>query len=175
MQRSFLIAAAVIALSACVLSACARKEVMPDADFAVSAASASLFEVRAGQLALGRASAPGVRHFARRVITDHGASGAALTTALHGAGAAQAADIALDAPHQRLYDDLAATGPEAFDDKYIDIQAQAYEQTVYLYQDYLETAARGPLREFAASTLPVLESHRSEVHGLDAAMHAVIR
>ena len=53
-----------------------------------------------------------------------------------------------------------------FDSLYTEMQVQAHEQAVDLFSSYAEQDDREPLREFAATTLPVLEEHLEQAREL---------
>src|SRR5262249_55051621 len=58
----------------------------PDAQFVHQAASGGLAEVELGRLAVQRAINPDVRQFGQRMVNDHGAANAELTTMCGGKG-----------------------------------------------------------------------------------------
>jgi putative membrane protein len=78
----------------------------------------------------------------------------------------------LDEAHQKKYEDLANAKPEEFDDKYVDIQTDAHNEAVALFKDYSDGDAAGPLKDFAAATLPVLEGHKAKVDTIDDVTHS---
>ncbi|MCR6659710.1 MAG: DUF4142 domain-containing protein [Asticcacaulis sp.] len=142
------------------------------ADFVQKASIANLFEIKTSELALQRAVSADVKGFAQEMITDHTKAGADLKAALETDHNSTQPATSLDEPHQKMLDELTAAAPDAFDDKYIDIQTKAHDEALGIFKDYADGGKDGPVRQFAATTLPVLQTHKDHVKMVDDATHA---
>jgi putative membrane protein len=141
-------------------------------DFVQKASIANLFEIKTSQLALQRAINPDVKTFAQEMITDHTKAGSELKAALQTDHSPAQPATTLDDAHQKMLDDLTAAAPDAFDDKYIDIQTKAHDEALSLFKDYADGGKDGPVRQFATETLPVLQTHKDHVKMVDDATHS---
>lgn len=161
-------AASLLALAAC------SGPVKDDkaADFVQKASVANLFEIQTSELALQRSQNAEVRGLAQAMIADHTKAGADLQAALTAAKSTLAPATALDEAHQKKYEELANAKPEEFDDKYVDIQTDAHNEAVSLFKDYSDGGTAGPIKDFAAATLPVLEGHKAKVDTIDDVTHS---
>lgn len=134
------------------------------AEFAAMAAVSNLFELQSSKLAKERATSEEVRAFADQMITDHTAAGQEMATAAAGEGVPPPTE--LDQRHQAIMDELSGLEGEAFDAAYIKAQAQAHDEAVALFEGYSTDGTEGPLKQFAAKTLPTLQEHQEHVHTL---------
>lgn len=138
------------------------------AEFVQNAANTDLFEIQASQLAATKASRAGVKDFARMMVTDHQATTRELTSL--------APQVQLTAPtpvlssaHESTMTDLRAKTGTDFDDAFIDAQVEAHENAVNMFQNFVNTAADGPLKQWAQTTLPKLQQHLEQARQLDSA------
>ncbi len=134
--------------------------------FVANAGASNMFEIQSSQLALESAGNERVRAFAEQMVADHTAAGERLQALLAESGSRIALPRQLDARHQSMLDQLAASTGEAFDAAYLSLQLQAHEEAVALFTAYAEAGGDETLRAFAASTLPVLQHHLSQVEAL---------
>ena len=74
---------------------------------------------------------------------------------------------ALDAAKQGQLESLRGQNGAAFDTAYIDAKVAAHTEAVALFERYANGGEAGPLRDWAAETLPKLREHLSHVQGLD--------
>ncbi|MBN8531288.1 MAG: DUF4142 domain-containing protein [Alphaproteobacteria bacterium] len=139
-----------------------------DTDFIRKATVANRFEIESSQLALDKAKDGKVKDFARQMIDDHTETGQKFRKAL----AASKADVEqpkeLDAKHRQLLDELAALSGDAFDRRYVAIQADAHKEAVKLFRDYSNTGEDETLKRFAGETLPALSEHLEHVQEIKA-------
>ena len=172
MIRKFAIATSIVLVMG-TLAGCAGP-VKDDraADFVQKASVANLFEIKTSELALQRAVNPEVKAFAQQMITDHTRAGADLKAALDTEQSKIGPATALDDTHHKMLEDLTAASPDAFDDKYIDIQTQAHDEALSIFKDYADGGKDGAVRQFAATTLPVLQAHKDHVKMIDDATHS---
>lgn len=164
-STSLLVAAPALAQEAAApTSATAPMSVTDPAEFGNMASISNLFELESSTLAKERAVGDAVKAFADQMITDHTKAAQDMATAAAEEGVTPATE--LDDRHQQILDDLGDLEGEEFDAAYIQAQAQAHDEAVALFESYSTAGAEGPLKEFAAKTLPTLQQHQEHVHGL---------
>ncbi|HWA01415.1 MAG TPA: DUF4142 domain-containing protein [Caulobacterales bacterium] len=133
-------------------------------DFVQKVANSDSFEIQAAQLALTRSSNTDVKSFARMMRTDHTATTRELTD-LAPTVNLQAPTPALDADQQAKLENLRNATGTAFDSLYIDLQVQAHQDAVSLF-DSFANSGQGPLQQWAQTTLPKLRTHLDRAQAL---------
>jgi putative membrane protein len=133
--------------------------------FAQKAAVIGKAEIELGKLAMTNSQDTAVRDFGSRMVEDHTAAAAKLKSAAAADKISLPAE--LDAKHAALKTKLSGLKGEAFDKEYAKAMAKGHDEAVALF----ESATQSPtvpaeLKEFAASTLPTLESHQKLAHTL---------
>lgn len=136
-------------------------------EFVTKASVANLFEIESSRLALERSTNPEVKALAQKILSDHMKAGEDLSAALTTGNSTLTPAATMDEAHQKLYDDLRDASAEDFDDKYLDIQTKAHDEAIALFKDYADGGKEGPVKAFAATTLPTLESHKDHVKSVD--------
>ncbi|OYW51957.1 MAG: hypothetical protein B7Z31_13155 [Rhodobacterales bacterium 12-65-15] len=129
---------------------------MPEA-FAQRATSSNMFEIMSSELALQAGQSEEVRAFAEQMIADHTAAGERMMVAATAEGLTPTNDLMPD--HQAQLDTLSTMTAEEFDAAYLSAQVAAHDEAVTLFSGYASQGAEGPLKAFAAETLPTLEGH----------------
>lgn len=180
MLRSIIIASAMLALIACGQQATTTTEsttpttpppaaapIAPSAqEFAQSVANSDAFEIQSSQLAAQRAQRQEVKDFAATMVRDHTMTTQQLT-ALAPQINLTPPTPQLDAAQQGQIDSLRSQNGAAFDAAYIDAQVAAHTEAVGLFERFANGGEPGPLRDWAAETLPKLRDHLTHVQGLD--------
>jgi len=180
MLRSIISASALLALAACgqqastatsdtaaTTPAPAAAPAAPSAqEFAQTVANSDAFEIQSSQLAAQRAERQNVKDFAATMVRDHTMTTEQLT-ALAPRVNLTAPTPQLDAAKQGQIDSLRGQSGAAFDSAYIDAQVGAHTEAVALFERYVNGGEAGPLRDWAAETLPKLRQHLTHVQGLD--------
>ncbi len=128
-------------------------------EFVPMAVSSNMFEIESSRLALEKSQSDEVKRFAQHMIDDHTKATAELKAAL-AAGPKTAMPERLDPKHERMLEELRAASGTQFNALYIQQQAAAHEESIGLFQGYAENGETGPVKDFAAKTLPTLEMHR---------------
>src|SRR5690606_12622438 len=128
---------------------------MSDAEFAQQVANSDAFEIQSSELAATRAQRQDVKDFAAMMVADHRTTTQQLTSLAPQANVAPPSPQ-LDAAKQGRIDALQGQSGEAFDDAYLDAQVAAHQEAVSLFERYVASAAAGPLRDWANTTLPKL-------------------
>jgi putative membrane protein len=136
------------------------------ADFASKVAVANKFEIDTSELALKYGKSDDVKKFAQQMIDDHRKAGEEFKTAV-AATKIEPPKEALDVTHEAKYAKLRLfTTDNGFDRSYVAEQLAAHKDAVDLFRNYSQKGVPGPLKDFAAKTLPTLEHHLAMVEGL---------
>lgn len=137
--------------------------------FVTTAAISDMYEIAAGKIAQKKATAANVKAFATRMIHDHTASTAAIKKALAKSGGAITPPADMDDAHKTMINALnqAAVG---FDKTYMDQQVDAHTKAVSLFQGYSTSGDNPALKQFAATTLPTIQSHLDMANKIDGAL-----
>ncbi|MDB5623219.1 MAG: hypothetical protein JWR39_1782 [Devosia sp.] len=125
--------------------------------FIEQAGYSGTFEIESSKLALEKAERDDVKEFAQHMIDEHTKANEALTDAVAAMGLEIAVPTVLDAVHQQMMDTLAASAD--FDMDYLKMQYQAHQDAVSLFSSFAEAGETGPVKEYAAATLPALNEH----------------
>lgn len=137
-----------------------------DADFVRLATSSNLLEILSSEQAAQRAQTEAVRDFAARMVTDHHTATARLAEVSGMPAPDPAADPSamLDPRHAALLTQLDSATD--FDAAYVQLQLQAHEEAVALFQDYATNGQEGAVKDFAEATLPTLQQHLEAAQAL---------
>ena len=168
MMKNNILAAAVLMSAASAYAFTAHADTKTAEDFAAKAAISGKFEIDSSKVALERSSNPEVKTFAQKMIDDHTKADKELKAA---AKEAKLNPIAipdeLDEKHLKAVNDLKEAKAEEFDNKYLEAQEEAHDDTVDLFEDYAKNGEAGPLKDFASKTLPTLKEHEKHAEGLE--------
>jgi putative membrane protein len=128
-----------------------------DQKFVMKAAQGGKAEVEMGQLALQKASDDKVKQFAQKMVDDHTKANDQLKQV------AQAQNIPLptsmDAMSQKEYDRLSKMSGTEFDKAYMQHQLKDHRKDVAEFQKEASSGKNADIKNFASSTLPVLQEH----------------
>lgn len=135
------------------------------------AASSNQFEILSSQMALERASDQQVKSFAQMMIDDHTTAGTRMKEVLTAAnlGTPLPADGELEDRHQEMLDTLEGNEGQDFQAAYVQMQTQAHQQAVQLFQQYAKSGDNAAVQTFAQETLPRLEQHLTMVQQMPGA------
>jgi putative membrane protein len=124
------------------------------------------FEIMTSRIAAERSPTDAVRAYARRIIADHEEVGRRLGAIVVAGGIGADATGAVETTDPKLAAALNGLGTaegEAFDELYLELQADAHGEAIRLYTAYAESGGNAELRDFAVSTLPSLQKHQLDV------------
>jgi putative membrane protein len=152
---SFLCASAVV--MAVAVATAAFDEKLTDNAFLQKAVSAGLTEVKAGQMALQKATDAKVKTFAQRMIDDHSRANKELEALARRKG--WVLPDTIDEKCQNELDKLASATMQEFDRKFIRGQIKAHEEAVKVFAEESQTGHDNDLKNWAAKTLPTLRDH----------------
>jgi putative membrane protein len=128
-----------------------------DKDFVAEAAEGGMTEVELSKLAEKSAN-PEVKHFAQRMVRDHSAANAELTSIATGLGVEM--PKTLNSEHQGVRDQLRSMHGKAFDQHYMRLMVDDHEKAVKLFRQESGSAQNAQLKKFAQKTLPTIEQHQ---------------
>lgn len=138
-----------------------------DEKFMREASQGSLYEVRLGQLATGKAARQDVKEFGAQMITDHGKAGEELAPIAAKNGLILAGD--LDSKHQGKLDKMSKLSGEEFDRAYVSDMVKDHEEDVADFEKEAQRAEDPDLKKFATKTLAVVRTHLEKIKAIAAA------
>lgn len=137
-----------------------------DRTFIMEAAAGGMAEVQLGKLATEKASSADVKRFGQMMVDDHSKANDELMKIIK--------DKQLIPPHalkpqdQEMYDKLSKMSGEQFDRTYMQNMVRDHEKDVAEFKKASQSASDPAVKQFAASTLPVLQKHlddAKDIHG----------
>lgn len=137
------------------------------AGFVTRAALSDLYEIDSSRLALERSQSAPVKAFAQRMIDEHTRMSNEMKAAIAQAGLEARPPTVLDAERTELMRALRDASPADFDDRYIDQQTEAHENTLNLFRDFSGNGDNDQLKALATRAAPMIETHLQTVRALD--------
>jgi len=128
-----------------------------DRKFMEKAAQGGLAEVQLGKLASEKASAPEVKQFGQRMVDDHTKANDQLKQLASSKGVNLPTE--LDRSDQREMDKLSKLSGAEFDREYMKNMVSDHKKDVSEFKSEASRAKDSSVKQFAASTLPVLQQH----------------
>ena len=133
------------------------EEKMSDSAFAKKAAEGGMAEIKLGQLAADKATNKGVKDLGQRMVDDHTKANDSLKTA------AAKNDVTLptklDEKDQATYERLSKLSGAEFDRAYTKDLVKDHKADIAMFRHEATEGKDPAIKQFAASTLPTLESH----------------
>jgi putative membrane protein len=127
--------------------------------FVTGAAISDMYEVEAGKIAQTRATNPGVKAFAAKMVQAHTETTAKLKSILGEMKHQPAAPARLDDRRQGLIDDLRGAKTADFDARYMSQQVDAHKEALILMQGYAKDGDNAAVKSFAATTATAVQDH----------------
>jgi putative membrane protein len=128
-----------------------------DINFVTQAAQSGLLEVQEGQLAQARASDPTVQGFGGRMVIDHTAQNATLSSLARQEGIP--VPTSLSPQQQSEIFQLQSQNASAFDAIYLWGQIKDHAGTLMLFIQEAQTGQDPVIKGFAQNSLPILADH----------------
>lgn len=147
----------VAAMATAASLALGQKAPADDTTFVEKAAIAGMTEVQASKLALQKSSDASVKSFAQHMIDDHSKANDKLKSVAMQEGISVPAD--LDPEHKQVIDKLNGFSAATFDKAYKDQMLVDHKEAVALFAKESRDSAHTAVDQFAADTLPTLQSH----------------
>lgn len=131
-----------------------------DRDFMMKAADANLFEIKAGELASGKAAADSVRHYGHHMVTDHSMA----TMELKSLAEKKMVTLPekVSAAKQMKLDSLVMLTGMRFDSVYMAMMVISHVETIDQFNLETTLGHDPEVKSFAAGKLPVLHHHLEE-------------
>lgn len=142
-----------------------------DANFAREAAIGGMFEVEMGKIAANNAQDNEVKQFGTRMAGDHGKANNQLQTIASQKGLNLPQQ--LDAKHKRQLEQLSRMQGDAFDRAYMRDMVRDHDADMKVFQKEAQTGADPDIKNFAQSTLAVIQQHDQMAHQIDQSLTAV--
>jgi len=139
--------------------ALAQLKAPPAQEFVTKVAISDMMEIQAAELALSRQPDADTKPFAERMVKDHQETSKELKALVAGGKVKVTLPMALDAEHLKKLDELKAKTGKEFDRAYDQMQVQAHEEAVMLFEAYAASGDNADLKAWAAKTLPHLKEH----------------
>jgi putative membrane protein len=131
-----------------------------DQEFMKEAAIGDQAEVQLGQMAQQKASDPAVKNFGERMMKDHSDASDKLKNIAESQHIAL--PIELDPPHKDSAAALSKLSGQQFDQAYMQLMVQEHTKDVDKFKKEAADAHDDTIKQFAAATLPTLQSHLNE-------------
>jgi putative membrane protein len=155
-------ALAAMAAAWCVVSAVsalAQTRAPSTEEFVKKAAISDMMQIQSSQLALSRQPDADTKPFAERMVKDHQQTSTELKNLVNSGKVPGPLPTSLDADHQKQFDELKFKSGKDFDRAYDQMQLQAHEEAVALFEQYSQAGENPDLKEWAVQTLPHLKEH----------------
>ncbi len=134
-------------------------------DFVKQVAISDMFEIESGKLAAEKADAE-TKTFANQMVADHTKTSTELKAAV-ASDPKTPIPTALDSGHQEKLDKLKGLNGADFIKAYHDMQVEAHEDAVSLFERYAEGGDSETLKTWAAKTVAALKHHLEMARQLD--------
>lgn len=136
-----------------------------DRKFMQEAAIGNEAEIQLGQMAQQKAASPEVKSFGERMIKDHSSADDKLKNIAQSQHISL--PVALDPQHKNQAAALSRLSGPQFDKEYVKLMVQEHSKDVSKFQQEAAQAHDDTVKQFAAGTLPVLQSHLNEAKQID--------
>ncbi len=130
-------------------------------DFVTQAAMSDMFEIQSGKLAEKKSGAKSTDQLAKHLVQDHTKSTKQLQSLTQKAGISAPMPTKLDDRHQQMLDQLNQANKGDFDKLFAQMQVQAHQEGIALFQSYAQSGDNAQLKQFAQKGLPTLKEHLS--------------
>lgn len=130
--------------------------------FVNNAAPSNTFEIQTSQQALQKTQNKDITDFANKMVADHTKAGQDLEAAAKAQNLTIPTGVA-NAQQQQVVQ-LQNLNGQQFEQAYVQMQVQAHDDAVSLFQSYAQSGPNGPLKDFVTKTLPVLQQHQQMIH-----------
>jgi putative membrane protein len=139
-----------------------------DAKFATNAAGGGMAEIQLSKLAGQKSTNTKIKDFAAMMVTDHSKAGDSLATIAKNKNITL--PTALDADHQKKYDDLSKMSGADFDKGYVKIMVDDHQGALKLMQDEAANGKDPDLKAFAGKTATTVQMHLDAINKISAGM-----
>jgi putative membrane protein len=135
-------------------------------DFVQNAAMSDMYEIEAGKIASQKAQSDTVKAFGQMMVDAHSKTTEELKGIVQSGNIKVDLPTKLDSKHQKLVDDLNSVSNVSFDKTYAEQQVDGHEDAEDLFEKYAKRGDNASLKQFAQTTLPVIQQHLAEARKL---------
>jgi putative membrane protein len=135
-----------------------------DKKFVENAALGGMAEVELGKLATQKASSDAVKQFGQKMVDDHSKANDQLKEIASKENISIPAS--LDSKHQSRIEKLSKLSGPDFDKAYVKDQLKDHKKDVSQFKSEAENGSNPNIKQFASTTLPILQEHLSMVQDL---------
>jgi putative membrane protein len=139
-----------------------------DVTFAKNAAGGGMAEIQLSKLAEQKSTNAKIKDFAAMMVTDHGKAGDTLAVIAKNKNITLPS--ALDADHQKIYDDLSKKAGADFDKAYVKVMVGDHEGALKLMQGEAANGKDADLKAFAGKVAPTVQMHLDAANKIKAGM-----
>jgi len=136
-----------------------------DKKFVKDAAIGGMAEVELGKLAAEKGSSEAVKQFGQKMVDDHTKANDQLKQLASKEGIT--IPDTLDSKHQSRVDKLAKLSGPKFDKAYVKDAVKDHEKDVSEFKNEAQYGSDPNVKQFASSTLPVLQEHLTAAKDLN--------
>jgi putative membrane protein len=141
---------------------------MTDKSFLLKAAQGGMTEVELGKIAEQNGSSSDVKQFGSHMVMDHGKANDDLKALAQQKGVT--VPSTLDAKHQAMVDHFKHLSGAAFDKAYVNAMVKAHMKDAEMFREESKSAQDPDVKNFASSTLTVVENHLSDIKSIQSKM-----
>lgn len=140
----------------------------PDAKFAMMAAQGGMAEVQMGQLAAQKGTDADVKAFGQQMVDDHTKANDQLKSVASGEG--MTLPSSMGAKEQAEFTKLQNLSGPQFDHAYVKAMVKDHEEDVKEFQKESSMGKDPQIKNFASTTLPILQGHLDKIKGIQSKM-----
>lgn len=129
--------------------------------FVTEAYSGNMFEIQSAQLAMSKSLDQPMQQVAQTILNDHQRALDELRQIVRNKGIT--AQEQLQPKHQQMLDQLRNLSGADFQQQFRQMQLQAHQEAISLYQQAAQTLQDQELKTYAQQTLPTLQSHLQHI------------
>ena len=137
-----------------------------DTAFVNTVAQADTEEINAAQLAETNSHSARVKSYAQQMVSDHTAANQKLASIAQSKGVTPT--MTPDDAHTQMMSQLQGEHGRAFDRAYIQGQINDHQMVIQVLQNEAQTGTDPELKDFASTTLPVIQHHLQMAEALQA-------
>jgi putative membrane protein len=140
-----------------------------DRKFMETAAQHGIAEVALGRIAAEKARSPEVKQFGERMVQDHTKANQQLMQLAQQKGVQLPKET--DGKHKRMMESMSKMSADKFDREYMEEMVDDHKKDIGQFREAAKDAKDPDVKNFAATTLPVLEEH----HKMAQSIHAKVK
>ena len=139
-----------------------------DKAFVMKASQGGMTEVQLGQLATEKGTAPEVKDFGAKMVTDHSKANSELMAIVSAKGIVL--PDKLDSEHQTMVNTMKSLSVGAFDKTYVDAMVADHSKDHVLFEKEASSGQDAEIKAFAAKTDEMVKMHLSMIEAIQLKM-----